>query len=189
MKKCPQCKEIKFLRDFSPSKSLKYKTVYYSWCRLCTNKKARTNYQKHRTYKIEYARQYRSKHPEEVKTTIREYQRKLRMVVLRTYSAEIPFCNCCGEQEIKFLAVDHINGGGHKHNQELKRRGQKFYQWLRINNYPAGFQILCHNCNLAKGLYGKCPHREITGITDKKSTTASNYSGRVQKDTIRYSDV
>jgi hypothetical protein len=29
------------------------------------------------------------------------------------------------------------------------------------NNFPEGFQILCHNCNFAKGFprnNGKCPH-------------------------------
>lgn len=33
--------------------------------------------------------------------------------------------------------------------------------WLRRNNYPNGFQVLCHNCNMAKGFYGKCPHQSI----------------------------
>ena len=32
------------------------------------------------------------------------------------------------------------------------------------NNYPKGFQILCHNCNVAKGLIGNnntCTHETI----------------------------
>ena len=33
--------------------------------------------------------------------------------------------------------------------------------WKKIkNNFPKGFQILCHNCNIAKGHYGKCPHEK-----------------------------
>ena len=28
----------------------------------------------------------------------------------------------------------------------------------RKNNYPEGFQVLCSNCNFAKGKYGSCPH-------------------------------
>jgi len=34
------------------------------------------------------------------------------------------------------------------------------YVWLKRNYFPTGFQLLCHNCNLAKGFYGKCPHDE-----------------------------
>lgn len=32
--------------------------------------------------------------------------------------------------------------------------------WLKTNGYPDGFQTLCHNCNMAKGFYGICPHKE-----------------------------
>ena len=35
----------------------------------------------------------------------------------------------------------------------------KIYWWLIENKFPAGIQILCHNCNLAKGFYGACPHQ------------------------------
>ncbi len=80
---------------------------------------------------------------------------KLRIAVLNAYSNNDPKCACCGEKEIAFLAIDHINGGGNKHVKSIKG---KFYNWLKKNNYPKGFQVLCHNCNMAKGFYGKCPH-------------------------------
>jgi len=35
----------------------------------------------------------------------------------------------------------------------------KFYRWLVENDFPEGFQILCHNCNFAKSHNpGGCPH-------------------------------
>lgn len=40
------------------------------------------------------------------------------------------------------------------------KRKEYFREWQRKNNYPKGFQVLCHNCNLAKGFYGKCPHQK-----------------------------
>lgn len=56
-----------------------------------------------------------------------------------------------------FLAIDHIDGGGTQHR---KSTGSKYMMsWLKVHNYPPGFQTLCHNCNMAKGFYGKCPHR------------------------------
>ena len=78
-----------------------------------------------------------------------------RMIVLRHYSkSQEPFCNCCGEKHYEFLAVDHINGNPNK----KIRGGGDLVRFLIKNNFPDGFQILCHNCNLAKGFYGICPH-------------------------------
>ena len=89
---------------------------------------------------------------------------KNRMACLVFYSSVIPFCKCCGEKEIKFLSIDHINGGGNKHRKEIgikDGKGGNIYHWIIANNFPEGFQILCHNCNMAKGFYGICPHLQI----------------------------
>ena len=55
------------------------------------------------------------------------------------------------------LTVDHINNDGVAHRKKIKKRN--IYQWLTKNNFPEGFQTLCMNCNFAKGIYGKCPHK------------------------------
>lgn len=52
-----------------------------------------------------------------------------------------------------------------KARQEKRREigiasGTAFYEWLRRKNYPGGFQVLCHNCNAAKGHLGYCPHKK-----------------------------
>ena len=67
-------------------------------------------------------------------------------------------CACCGEKELIFLVIDHINGGGTKHKKSISRIGGNFYTWLRLNNFPEGFQVLCQNCNWAKRM-GECPHK------------------------------
>lgn len=42
--------------------------------------------------------------------------------------------------------------------RELGKGGVRYYSWVINNNFPSGHQVLCHNCNLAKGFYGECPH-------------------------------
>jgi len=86
----------------------------------------------------------------------RLYNRKLRLEIIKAYGNE---CACCGEKTLEFLAIDHINGSGKKHRKELRATGTNLNSWLKKNNFPKGYQILCHNCNLAKGFYGKCPHK------------------------------
>ncbi len=89
----------------------------------------------------------------------RRKYRELRETVLASYGGK---CNCCGETLMPFLCIDHINGGGSEHRKNLRAQGVSagagFYKWLKKNNYPDGFQVLCHNCNMAKGFYGSCPH-------------------------------
>jgi len=80
----------------------------------------------------------------------------------RHSNSDIPCCRCCGENsDIRFLAMDHINGRSHLPEKEKNLSDVKLAMWLKKNNYPEGeIQILCHNCNSAKGLYGKCPHEK-----------------------------
>ena len=74
-------------------------------------------------------------------------------------------CACCGESHPQFLTIDHINNDGAAHRKDVNnglRRGggKKIYTWLISNNFPAGFQILCMNCNWGKARNGGiCPHR------------------------------
>ena len=86
----------------------------------------------------------------------KEYRDNIKRLVLEAYSGKYPHCACCGESTYQFLTIDHINGGGHKHRKEIKI---PLTRWLYKNNCPQGFQVLCMNCNLAKGMYGVCPHK------------------------------
>jgi hypothetical protein len=82
------------------------------------------------------------------------YREKVKKDVFDRYGN---VCACCGESDIQFLTIDHINNDGAQHRHVTKTLS--LYQWLRTNDYPAGFQTLCWNCNLAKHIYGQCPHR------------------------------
>lgn len=86
-----------------------------------------------------------------------------KLQVLNYYSKGMIRCACCGENNIKFLTIDHINNEGHKHRKEIK--GQILIYWLIKNNLPEGFQILCYNCNCAKPHNNNiCPHKEARTI-------------------------
>lgn len=89
------------------------------------------------------------------------YRQKKRREAIAAYG---DCCACCGETIPEFLGIDHMNNDGGKHIVERyggKKRlgGLSLYRWLKDNGYPPGFQILCHNCNMAKGFYGSCPHQ------------------------------
>lgn len=88
----------------------------------------------------------------------REYWAKLRHEAMIAYGGYK--CACCGETEPKFLTLDHIFNDGSHHRKAIRNRGSGIFKWLKDHGYPAGFQILCMNCNHGKALNnGICPHK------------------------------
>lgn len=95
----------------------------------------------------------------------REYWQLLRREVIKAYGGMK--CKCCGEVEEQFLTIDHINNDGASHRRAIggkngngKGMGARTWKWLKDNNYPKGFQVLCMNCNLGKSRNkGICPHK------------------------------
>ena len=90
---------------------------------------------------------------------------ELKREVMSFYSkkisnSKIPCCNCCGENaSLDFLCIDHIAGRKQGRKKDTKR-GQALYSYLKRNDYPPGYQVLCWNCNSAKFVYLRCPHKK-----------------------------
>ena len=111
----------------------------------------------------------------ETKAHRQERESHIRLKVLQEYSkrlsnSNVPCCNCCGMNgHVDFLAIDHIAGAKQMDSEpELvklgyssKLKSTKWFNWIMDNNFPKGFQILCHSCNYAKFLSknNTCPHK------------------------------
>jgi len=113
----------------------------------------------------------------EYRKKINKIRMETRFNVLLYYSkhlsnSDIPCCNCCGENfDEDFLAVDHIRGRREMDSEPAlvklgyssKLVGKMLQSWIMKNNFPEGFQILCANCNTAKGMRknnNQCPHEK-----------------------------
>ena len=101
-----------------------------------------------------YLTRHRAKRIQEHK----EAHQRLKIEVFKAYGG--PKCSCCGEFRLEFLSIDHVNGGGRQHRQQVygKKDGGNLYAWIKGNGYPHGFRVLCFNCNCAHGFSGYCPH-------------------------------
>ena len=122
------------------------------------------------------AKVHKSKPEVKVKIAFYEKERRetLKKDVFLHYSkihsnSDIPCCRCCGlNSHIEFLTLDHIAGRKKMDSEpELVKLGyssklaiQPLNVWIIKNNFPKGFQVLCINCNFAKGHSkdNKCPH-------------------------------
>ena len=87
-----------------------------------------------------------------------KYEAMMYYTLRYNLSATKPQCNCPGHVEtcIELLAIDHKKK---RTKKEKGLTGKSFYKYLKENNYPEGYQVLCFSCNFVKELYnGKCPH-------------------------------
>lgn len=116
------------------------RTGLLSYCRSCMNQKARIA---------------RQKNPESHRNRCKAYREKINQQIFDHYGQK---CACCGETAREFLALDHVNGGGAAHRR-IMRSSTQLRAWVIRQNFPKTFQILCHNCNSARGWYGYCPHQ------------------------------
>jgi len=152
-----------------PKNSSKDKLAYNRW--YLQNHREQVNAQRREYYKtergfekaMEYIRNYNKRHIDDhrnyQKLWMRLYRQKIKHEVLLHYSNGELKCACCGESNYFFMTIDHIMGRG-KTDREAgqKRSGWRLCVNLKMRGYPDGYQVLCYNCNLAKGHYGSCPH-------------------------------
>lgn len=90
----------------------------------------------------------------------RDNQERRDEVRRKVYSHYGSACACCGETEICFLSIDHMDNDGAEHRRANNlQTGEQFYRWIVRNDYPKNLQILCMNCNWGKRMNnGVCPH-------------------------------
>ncbi len=147
VKTCTRCGEAKPIGEFAKDR---YKASgHKSACKMCDLTRVMV-WEKSNPEKAAAKRsRFSASNPDRFKLQ----RGKLRAEVLSAYGSR---CACCGETTPEFLTVDHINNDGAAHRKVIK---SKLYEWLRANSFPkAGFQLLCFNCNCAKGIHGQCPH-------------------------------
>lgn len=104
------------------------------------------------------------KHKKENQKKARENRQRNRKIVLGHYSNGTFKCYCCGESQYMFLSVDHLENNGAEHRKQIG--SSQLYNWLIKNNFPPGFGVMCYNCNIVKGQYGKCLVHQGEAVMD-----------------------
>jgi hypothetical protein len=81
-------------------------------------------------------------------------------------------CNCCGEDNLLFLTVDHVDSDGHLERKSGKyTNGSQFYDLIVKQGFPDNYQLLCYNCNMGRARNnGVCPHWEGSETISSEST-------------------
>lgn len=118
-------------------------------------------------------KKYEDSNRETLRKKSNEFYYRVKDEVFAAYGGYV--CACCGITNKEFLSIDHIDGSGPEHREKLTgnpRNGQTLYYWLKKNNFPPGFRVLCMNCNFSLGHHGYCPHRPDMRQSIKKGPSA-----------------
>lgn len=67
-------------------------------------------------------------------------------------------CACCGESRFYFLTLDHVNDNGAEERKQPSGQAKAWARLAKADAVSPDYQILCYNCNCAKGHLGSCPH-------------------------------
>lgn len=151
-----------------PQKRKEYAQKYYQEhkdkLREQAKERWKNNPQRPHRYKTDakyrkYVDQWRKENKDKIHATTKKCRNKLKNEIINAYGGK---CACCDEGNDVFLTIDHTNGGGNQHRKEIgSDGGTSMYYWLKRNNYPNGFRVLCWNCNAAHAIMGRCPHKEV----------------------------
>lgn len=119
---------------------------------------------------LEYLDRLKEKHsnsPASVKD--RKNKLELKIEVLGKYSNGKPECVCCGFRDIRVLEIDHIRpkmnrrheltSSGSPHATKLS--GYNLLNYIKKNNFPNRYQVLCRKCNNSKADRSGCYHDRL----------------------------
>ncbi len=150
-RQCSKCLEVKHVDEFYLRKTARGYLRHHTECKACISKRSNAAFFKNHDRNL---------------TRERNKRALLREEMLTAYGGK---CACCGISDYRFLTVDHVHGGGRKHQKEVSG-SMGVFRDLKKRGWPKGdFECLCFNCNLAKGFYGVCPHKDPTvGIYPEK---------------------
>ena len=152
---CKECGETNVDKLVRRGKAYRYK------CKKCMNNYMKKRYAANRPHMRATANKLYANNREKIikqkVTNNLKYRRLARLDCIEYYSNGTNQCECCSENHLEFLCIDHINGGGNKHRQKI---GEYLPLHLKKQGFPPGYRILCHNCNMSMGFYGYCPHEK-----------------------------
>lgn len=105
-----------------------------------------------------YRRAYYERNRQKMNEQCRDYKRRLKAEMVAAYGGR---CECCGEAEITFLTLEHVNRDGADHKRRLGTNGgHAIWLDLKKRGWPKdGFTLLCWNCNCSTKNGAACAHK------------------------------
>ena len=150
-KTCSMCKQTKSLTEFyKRSDSYKYITLkarYKPYCKDCwLNIRREWRKNNPERYKQHYT-EYNSKNMSRISAGVKRRYYELKVKVIAILGGKCVYCGC---DDLRFLEINHIEGGGNKEKKAAKIFGRaymrEFYLSI-INGERKDVELVCGPCN------------------------------------------
>lgn len=115
-----------------------YQHKYYQRNKEKILKRARKNYLDNKQKLCRYTNQWYKNHPDKAAAYNKKHRKKLREEIINFYGN---CCVYCGENRQEVLVVISKNT-----NKKLSWGECRLYAWIKRNNFPNEFQVVCYNC-------------------------------------------
>ena len=96
-----------------------------------------------REYRRSYFPEYRGRNRDRFRKYDRDRHNRVKTAAFTTLGG---VCVLCGEDELEFLTVDHVNGDGSE-DRALRSRREIYISIVRDEAQRKKFRLLCRNCN------------------------------------------
>jgi hypothetical protein len=163
LKRCNTCFEDKPLTDYHRKGNAPDGRAYK--CKSCTREYGqnweRANHARRKASSDAWYAANRERESARRKAKLRAERRE----VIEAYGGR---CACCGEANMGFLTLDHVNDDGAEHRRSIGagRSSLRVYRWAKANGYPDTLRVLCANCNCGRQWNGGvCPHKDEVWVS------------------------
>lgn len=114
-----------------------------------------------------------------------QYASRKREEVIRGYGG---CCSGCGENEARFLTIDHVNDDGAEDRRTTKSGVATYLKIIR-EGYPPRYQVLCASCNQKKRMlycFSRAPRVVSKGASkeEKKRARVNRSRDKLRGETI-----
>lgn len=141
----------KFYFEANKEKILTKKRAYWKKNKTKFLADKKLYYQKNKVELSAKKKIYRVKNAVRIAQVKKNRSIKIKFDAISHYSDGRLCCALCQEPDLRFLCLDHRDGGGTQHRAKQPGvRGKSVYWWAKKNNYPPIFQVLCYNCNFSQ---------------------------------------
>ena len=158
MKICVRCDEKKEFSEFHRKKASA--DGFQSACKQCVRSYRSSYYLKNKAHERESNRLWKQAHPDYIewfrtdagRMARKKNRTKARARVIAWFGGKCVYCN---STDTDALELDHVNGDGKQHREELfgVQKGCDMYQYLVANDMDTGgyeLQLLCSDCHKQK---------------------------------------
>ena len=151
IKVCTKCgKELPATEEYF-QKHRESKDGLNWWCKRCCSE-YKKKYYKDNLKRINHdKKEYHNANSQRINQRRRELHLNNKQTVIDHYGHS---CKICGETRLAFLGLDHIDDNGVE-DRKTNGTGGGIYERLIRENFPPGYQVLCHNHNMKKEISRK----------------------------------